>query len=271
MLRASYVGVFLLVAMMMASAPTPALAEFNIIRNPGFEDGTLAYWRYQGNWEISSPGASGSTYYASAIVEDGGASLTWYSLPQCARSLDFYYRGGYTGDGDRIEVWIYYADGMEAESLEEQSSWTQVSINLDTAKTVREVYIFIGTTGSGYLDVDGFDLEACTVAVSVDIKPGSYPNSINLQNKGVVPVAVLSTSSFNASIVDPSTVEFAGASPVKWTLKDVNGDGAADLVLHFNTKDLTDLTGSSTQATLTGTTYGGTLITGTDTVKIVKE
>ena len=60
--------------------------------------------------------------------------------------------------------------------------------------------------------------------VDIDIKPGSDPNSINLKSKGVVPVAVLTTPDFDAATVDPATVEFAGASPVRWTMEDVDGD-----------------------------------------------
>jgi hypothetical protein len=50
--------------------------------------------------------------------------------------------------------------------------------------------------------------------------------------------------------------------------EDANGDGRVDLVLHVSTKDL-QLDGSSTEAVLTGHTYDGTAITGTDTVRIV--
>jgi parallel beta-helix repeat protein len=104
--------------------------------------------------------------------------------------------------------------------------------------------------------------------VAIDIKPGSDPNSINLGSKGVVPVAVLTTDDFDASTVDPGKVEFAGASPVRWTMEDVDGDGDVDLLFHFKTQEL-QLDANSTEATLTGATTDGTPIEGTDTVKIV--
>lgn len=109
---------------------------------------------------------------------------------------------------------------------------------------------------------------ACTPIVDIDIKPGSDPNSINLKSKGVVPVAVLTTDWFKASDIDPDSVLFANAGPVRWTLEDVDGDGDMDMLFHFRTKDL-DLTRTSTEATLTGTTYAGPVIQGTDTVNIV--
>jgi len=102
----------------------------------------------------------------------------------------------------------------------------------------------------------------------IDIKPGSYPNSINLKSKGVVPVAVLTTDDFDASTVDPDTVLFAGASPLRWAREDVDGDGDTDLLFHFKTQEL-DLDENSTEAFLTGYTFDGQFIWGTDTVNIV--
>jgi hypothetical protein len=107
------------------------------------------------------------------------------------------------------------------------------------------------------------------IEVDIDIKPGSDPNSMNLGSKGMVPVAVLTTDDFDASDVDPVTVEFAGTSPLRWAMEDVDGDGDMDLLFHFKTQEL-DLDESSNEATLTGATFGGQPIQGTDTVNIVK-
>ena len=104
--------------------------------------------------------------------------------------------------------------------------------------------------------------------VAIDIKPGSDPNSINLNSKGVVPVAVLTTDLFDAATVDPDTVLFAGASPVRWTMEDVDGDGDMDLLFHFKTQEL-GLDECSTEAILTGETTGGVLFGGVDSVNIV--
>ncbi|MFH1484554.1 MAG: Ig-like domain-containing protein, partial [Chloroflexota bacterium] len=105
--------------------------------------------------------------------------------------------------------------------------------------------------------------------VTIDIKPGSSPNSINLGSRGVVPVAILTTSAFDAAAVDPSTVVFAGASPVRWVMEDVvPHDGKLDMLLHFKTEDL-NLTETSTSATLSGKTLDGLDIEGTDSVRIV--
>ena len=105
-------------------------------------------------------------------------------------------------------------------------------------------------------------------AIAIDIKPGAYPNGINLKSKGAVQVAILASSEFDSSSVDPSTVKFADASATKWVMRDMNDDGYVDMLLYFNTQDL-NLTSSSTSATLTGKTTNGKSIEGSDSVLIV--
>jgi len=114
--------------------------------------------------------------------------------------------------------------------------------------------------------------------VALDIKPGSLVNSINLESKGVIPVAILATDDFDpihpVTGVDPASVTFAGAakahprSPMgHW--EDVDGDGSIDLLLHFNTQE-TGIACGDTGAMLTGRTFDERSIEGTDTIKTVK-
>jgi len=113
------------------------------------------------------------------------------------------------------------------------------------------------------------------ISVSVDIKPGSYPNTINLGSGGTVPVAILSTATFDARTVNPSSVTLASA-PVKLTgkgtpmysIQDVNGDGRLDLIVHVTTSAF-QVTTTDTLAVLKGKTTGGVSIRGTDTVRVV--
>jgi hypothetical protein len=131
---------------------------------------------------------------------------------------------------------------------------------------------WIGTGRNNQLDPSAFcsagDEEVLLIHVEIDIKPGGDPNSINLGSKGKVPVAVLTTNDFDASAVDPVTVTFAGAAPLRWASEDVDSDGDVDLLFHFKTQEL-NLDSSSTEATLAGETFDGVSIQGTDTVNIV--
>lgn len=106
------------------------------------------------------------------------------------------------------------------------------------------------------------------LCVPIDIKPGSDPNAINLASRGVVPVAVLTTDELDVSTVDPVTVLFAGASPLRWTMKDMDTDGDMDLLVHFKILEL-DLDETSIEASLIGETFDGQAIQGTDSVNIV--
>jgi hypothetical protein len=108
--------------------------------------------------------------------------------------------------------------------------------------------------------------------IEIDIKPGSFPNSINPNSKGKIPVAILTDDSFDATTVDPNTVLFGAtgteASPVQSAFEDVDGDGDTDMILHFNTQD-TGIVCGDTSASLTGETLGGQMIEGSDSVNTV--
>jgi hypothetical protein len=122
--------------------------------------------------------------------------------------------------------------------------------------------------GNAHIDYMRVYAHNPVLPVTIDIKPGSFPNSINLGSKGVTPVAVLTTPDFDASAVDPATVVFAGAAAVRNHLEDVDGDNDRDLLLHFDTQSL-GLDASSTEAVLTGVTVNGRQIEGSDSVRIV--
>ena len=81
--------------------------------------------------------------------------------------------------------------------------------------------------------------------VQIDVMPQSTRNTVNLHENGVIPVAILTTPGFDASQVNPASVEFAGASAVQSALEDVDGDGDLDMILHFRVQEtnLLDLYG----------------------------
>lgn len=110
------------------------------------------------------------------------------------------------------------------------------------------------------------------VLLALDIKPGSYPNSINPRSKGVIPVAILSSATFDATTIDPATVAFgpngASESHGKGHIEDVNGDFLDDLVLHFKTRE-TGIQCGDTEAAITGETFDGVPIQAEDSIRTV--
>jgi len=132
-----------------------------------------------------------------------------------------------------------------------------------------------GFYGDGRLDgtLDGYVVEYERVVVPIDIKPGTSPNPVYLDAPGKLPVAILSTATFNANTVDPATVKFGRkgteASVLSYTLEDVNKDGRKDLVCQFNIQD-TGLRCGDTAAVLMGNTTSGFPIKGSDSIQILR-
>ena len=114
--------------------------------------------------------------------------------------------------------------------------------------------------------------------VAIDIKPLSFPNSINRRNKkGVIPVAILGSATFDVTTVDVTSLVFEGASPTHDLtsaityadhLYDANLDGFIDLVSHYWAQD-TGLAFGDTTGTLTFMAAGCCPYSRTDSVRIV--
>ena len=132
-----------------------------------------------------------------------------------------------------------------------------------------------GYTGSGTffvmddLEIAGDDPEP--TSITIDIKPGDSLNVINPKSKGVIPVAIPSFDSFDATKLDLPLVGFGpdGAQPVKTVIEDVNGDGLLDVLLFFRTQS-TGIACGDTDATLSVMTPDREiLMEGTDSIRTV--
>jgi len=197
-----------------------------------------------------------------------------------------------------------YSDGALLASIPVPAGNRNAVVNIDCPLTANEIYELVATTPNnryyGKLGVLAFpvsnpeltvqasyfgrpynalwfsfnnittDLNIIkTIEAVIDIKPDSDTNPINLKSKGLVPVAILTTDELDALTVDLNSIIFAGATPAKWRVQDIDGDGNDDLLLHFKTTDLSDLSASSTEAVLSGTTSDSVPFSGKDSVKIV--
>lgn len=122
----------------------------------------------------------------------------------------------------------------------------------------------------GGVGTDTLTVTVLRIPVLIDIKPGSFPNSINLKSNGKIPVAILCTATFDPSLIDPSTVRFgpSGASPIHWAYEDVDQDGDLDLILHFKTQE-TGIQTDDKSATLIADLKDGRQIIGVDIIRIV--
>lgn len=112
-----------------------------------------------------------------------------------------------------------------------------------------------------WIAMDYIELEVTlSLIATIDIKPGSDSNSINLKSNGKLragrahhcrvaklPVVILTTPDFDATTVDTSDLsqikfgdpDLAGrVSPLRARLKDVDRDGDTDVILHFSMRDI---------------------------------
>jgi len=125
------------------------------------------------------------------------------------------------------------------------------------------------------------------IEVSVDVKPMSWPNPLNVNKKGVLPVAILGTEDFDVTQIDPATVRLEGVAPLRWALEDVGTvgdplagpDGIMDLTLKFEAQEIVTALGPVNDGDeivlhLTGNLkeeFSGTPIEGEDVVRIIKK
>jgi hypothetical protein len=130
--------------------------------------------------------------------------------------------------------------------------------------------------------------------VKVDVKPRSCPNALNVNSRGVLPVAILGSDSLDVTDIDPATTKLVEVAPLRWARKDVatayNGaflegaldcttagrDGFDDLVLFFDRREVVAAIGEVSdgevlELTVTGDLWDGTLIEGYDFVVIRKK
>ncbi|AFK21295.1 hypothetical protein HFX_6171 (plasmid) [Haloferax mediterranei ATCC 33500] len=130
--------------------------------------------------------------------------------------------------------------------------------------------------------------DTCTLTLTVaikaeiDVKPCSEPSPINPRSRGVTPVSVKQTSTFNPTeridvgslrFGDPEDVKVgSGASPAhNGHVEDTvpcGGDGRNDLVLHFPTRDA-GFDGDENTGRLEGMTHDGVPVFGEDRVRLV--
>jgi len=115
-------------------------------------------------------------------------------------------------------------------------------------------------------------VENQVLRVDIDIKPGGDPSCLNVDGRGVIPVAVLGSDSLDVSEIDPQSLLFSGlVTKVSGNndplcgAEDTNLDGFHDLVCHF-VDDPDYWAPEESTATLTGNLWGGTEFEGSEAI-----
>jgi len=126
------------------------------------------------------------------------------------------------------------------------------------------------------------------ILVHIDIKPQSCPNPVNINSRGLLPVAILGNE-VDVSQIDVDTTLLAGVSPIRHDVEDVatphtpdtavvnpndctidGPDGVDDLTLKFDTQQVLDALdvsrGDVIQVLLTGNLLDGTVIHSYDVI-----
>lgn len=141
--------------------------------------------------------------------------------------------------------------------------------------------------------VGAVSVAQAVMPVKVDVMPRSCPNPLNVNSRGVLPVAILGSDSLDVTDIDPATTKIVdgAVAPLRWARKDVatayNGaflegaldcttagrDGFDDLVLFFDRREVVAAIGEVSdgevlELIVTGELLDGTPIEGYDFVVI---
>lgn len=141
-------------------------------------------------------------------------------------------------------------------------------------------------------------LGSYVIDLPVDIKPSSCPNPLNVNAKGVLPVAILGSATVSADDIDPASVKLEGVTALRTEFEDVGEpfypltgkadaldcnelppDGWADLTVKFNLQDVVTALdaieplgdGQVRILMVTGKLLDGTDFVGEDVVQILKK
>ncbi len=222
-------------------------------------------------------------------ADDGGNGLLEYGVLDIPNPEDGQYTLTVTGTGNG-------SYGLEVRETDNETNTTSTQVSGTAVDGQTETYL---VTSSSTPDQQNQLLRD----VTINIRPLGQKNTINPKSKGKVPVAILSSATFNApGSVDKTSLTFGHTGdekslaycnpddeededglreticefkknkqpkkkPFCYT-KDINKDKLPDLICYFNIQQ-TGFQSGDTQGFLNGKTISGTLIKGTDVVRII--
>lgn len=239
-----------------------------------------------------SPNVSGDVYFNVLGTEpDRRLVVTWQGVPE--------YRPTNTGHSTfQLQLFegsnniMFGYNGLGTDGINWAYSFPATNPNMNVGISSGTGDYICSATGATIPSLDGKNIcythlssgdyieniGACFKEIEIDIMPGDFPNNINLSSSGVIPVAILSTNTFDATTIDPATVTLAGAA-VKvvgksdrylYSLEDVNGDDRLDFKTKIYTAQIFIEAGAG-EAVLEALTFDGIPLWGKDTVQIVSD
>ncbi len=199
-------------------------------------------------------------------------------------------------------VCVHGADCNENGVLDSDDIATGTSADCNDNDIPDECDIASGTSGD--LNGNGIpdECEVVDAYVKLDIKPGSCPNPLARASRGVLPVALVGTQSFDVFDVDVDSLRLSRADGVGGSVApadgppgpqarvedvatpfdgepcdcdELGGDGLDDLLLKFSNRDLVDvlelndlIAGAFVQLCLSGTLLDGTTFAVCDCIRL---
>jgi len=186
-------------------------------------------------------------------------------------------------DGSTVQIRIDSDTGIQE---------TPIRTGLVTVRGILSQFNLFQDTCIGYqlLPRSTTDFLAPQCGASIDIKPGSCPNPLNVRSKGVLPVALLGGAGTDLPEVDLSSIRLEGVAPLRYGIEDVSGpvadpagdcdcsgaipDGFDDLIFHFDTQEIVAMLGpviggDEIELTLTGSLENGSSFSASDCIRIV--
>jgi len=154
-----------------------------------------------------------------------------------------------------------------------QPDWTYQQIKARLLESVRPVAALDGTSVSDGLlhlptAIAGLSTAPPAIEVDVDVLPSDSANVVFPNKTGELPVAVLSSAEFDVTQIDPVTLRFGpaeGAPVGAAEVIEVDDLHGVDMKLLFRVEE-SGIACEDTEVTLSGETYAGEQVTGTDTI-----